>query len=113
MKQYLLSAVDRTQSFTGGLSTVDLTGEAADTFFDALASETTRELLEALYAAPATPSELADISDTSLQNVHYHLENLREAGAIAEIDVEYSSRGREMPVYAATCQPQVVVYDVE
>lgn len=91
---------------------VGLTDERAGELFDVLSSGTARELLHQLSEEPQTASELSDVADTSLQNVHYHLGNLREAGAIEEIDVEYSSRGREMSVYAATCRPQVLLYDV-
>lgn len=109
MREYLLSSVDRSQSFAGGLSTVDLTGEEADTFFDALASATTRELLDTLYDEPATASELADDSETSLQNVHYHLEKLEAADLIEPVDVVYSSRGREVNVYGPTNRAIVLV----
>lgn len=109
MKEYLLSSVDRSQSFTGSLSTVDLTGEEADTFFDALASATTRELLAALYDEPATATELAERSETSLQNVHYHLEKLEAADLIEPVDMVYSSRGREVDVYGPTNRAIVLV----
>lgn len=92
---------------------VGLTDDRTDELLDALASATAREILQQLSADPRTATELSDHVDTSLQNVHYHLENLRAAGAIEEIDVEYSSRGREMSVYTATAQPQLVLYDVE
>jgi DNA-binding transcriptional ArsR family regulator len=90
---------------------VGLTDARAGALFDALASDTARTVLGRLVEEPLTASELADDVDTSLQNVHYHLENLREAGAIAEIGVEYSTRGREMSVYTATRWPQVLVHD--
>jgi len=89
---------------------VDLSDERADELFDALAPETARDLLARLLDGPHTVAELAEDADSTLQNVHYHVESLREAGAVAEVDVEYSSRGREMSVYAATCRPQLVVY---
>lgn len=90
---------------------VDLTDDRAGALFDVLSSETARTVLQRLVEEPLTASELADDADTSLQNVHYHLENLREADAIAEIGVEYSARGREMSVYTATHQPRVLIYD--
>lgn len=92
---------------------IGLGDDQADELFDALTSATAREILQRLSAEPRTATDLSEIVDTSLQNVHYHLENLREAGAIKEIDIEYSSRGREMSVYTATSYPQVVVYDIE
>jgi len=87
--------------------------DRTDTILDALSSGTARDILTRLIQEPHTPAELSEEMDTSLQNVHYHIENLHEADAIAEVAVEYSSRGREMSVYTATCQPQILVYDVE
>jgi len=90
---------------------VEFGTERAGELFDVLASETARTLLQRLDEEPQTAAELSEAVDTSLQNVHYHLNQLREAGAIAEIDVEYSERGREMSVYAATCQLAFRVYE--
>ena len=90
---------------------VGLTDDRAGDLFDVLSSGTARTVLQRLLDEPLTASELAADVDTTLQNVHYHLGNLHEAGAIAEIGVEYSERGREMSVYAATLQPRVLVHD--
>lgn len=92
---------------------VGMGDEQADALFDALSSSTARNVLQQLIEEPQTASELAEGADTSLQNVHYHIEKLREAGAIEEIDIEYSSRGREMSVYTATSQPRILVYDLK
>jgi DNA-binding transcriptional ArsR family regulator len=92
---------------------IGLADDQADELFDTLASSTARELLDELSAEPRTASDLAKNVDTTLQNVHYHLKNLREVGAIKEVDIEYSSRGREMSVYIATIQPQVITYNIE
>ena len=90
---------------------LDLEDEATDEALSALSSETARKILQSVYEEPKTPPELRDEVGTSLQNVHYHLQKLRAAGAIEEIDVEYSERGREMSVYAATCRPAFLVYE--
>jgi DNA-binding transcriptional ArsR family regulator len=74
--------------------------DAADEVFAALSSETARTILSALYEEPRTASDLADVGDTSLQNVRYHLEKLRDAGLVEVVDTWYSSRGTEMKVYA-------------
>lgn len=91
---------------------VGLADERAGELFDVLSSATARDVLQQLAEEPQTAAELTGAVDTSLQNVHYHLGNLHEAGAIEEVNIEYSSRGREMVVYTAICQPQVLVYDV-
>lgn len=87
--------------------------EQAGALFDALSSSTARNVLHQLIEEPQTASQLAEGADTSLQNVHYHIEKLREAGAIEEIDTEYSARGREMSVYMATSQPQIHIYNLK
>lgn len=91
---------------------VGLADDQADDLFAVLSSGTAREILLQLTEEPQTASELSDTVDTSLQNIHYHLENLHDAGAIAELSVEYSERGREMSVYTAACTPQLMVYDI-
>lgn len=102
---------DREPSEDRGPEVVGLTDDRAGELFDALSAGTARELLHHLTREPLTATELTGRVDTSLQNVHYHLENLREAGAIEVIDTEYSERGREMSVYAAAARPLVIVSD--
>lgn len=92
-----------------GPQLVDIDGDAADEVFDALGSRTAREVLTALYEDPRPASELADCVDTSLQNVRYHLEKLREAGLVTVADTWLSARGREMAVYAPASESVVVV----
>lgn len=92
---------------------IDVGDDRAGAIFDALSSGTARDILARLLQEPHTAAELSEEMDTSLQNIHYHIENLRDADAVDELTVEYSSRGREMSVYTATCQPQILVYDVE
>lgn len=73
--------------------------------FDVLGSRTAREILAALYDEPGTASDVAEETDSSLQNVAYHLENLREAALIETVDTWYSPKGREMDVFAPTGEP--------
>lgn len=72
----------------------------ADAVFDALASQTARDILTALHEEPQPPSELATAADTTVQNVRYHLEKFEAAGLVEVVDTWYSSRGMEMDVYA-------------
>ncbi|WP_408957183.1 ArsR/SmtB family transcription factor [Natrinema sp. 74] len=90
---------------------VDLEGEDADAVFAALSSTTARRIYAHLDDQPATPSDIADAIDTSIQNVRYHLENLEDAGLIEVVDTWYSSRGNEMSVYATTDGPLIVASD--
>ncbi|MFB6154080.1 MAG: ArsR/SmtB family transcription factor [Halodesulfurarchaeum sp.] len=81
--------------------------EAAD-LLSALSSETARSLLAEIHEEPGTPSNLADRTDTSLQNAQYHLEKLESADLIDVIDTRYSEKGREMNVYGAEDAPVVL-----
>lgn len=74
--------------------------EAADDVFSALSSTTARSILSSLYEEPQTASEIADSTNTSLQNVNYHINNLCDSDLIEVIDTGYSDQGREMKVYA-------------
>ncbi|MFB6072276.1 MAG: ArsR/SmtB family transcription factor [Halobacterium sp.] len=88
---------------------VGVDSDDADRLLSALSSGTARSLYAALHDRPATPSELAEDVDTSLQNAQYHLENLQEAELIEECDTRYSAKGREMSVYAP-CDAPVVLF---
>ena len=90
---------------------MDVTGDSADRTFEALGAETTRRVYAALCREPATPSDLADRLDTSLQNLSYHLDKLESAELVTDAGVQYSSRGREMTVYAPRHDPLVVAGD--
>ncbi|WP_254761948.1 ArsR/SmtB family transcription factor [Natrinema marinum] len=87
---------------------VDLEGEDADAVFAALSSTTARRIYAHLDDEPATPSDIADAIDSSIQNVRYHLEKLEDAGLVEVVDTWYSSRGNEMSVYATTDGPLIV-----
>ena len=87
---------------------IGLDDEDAEDLLSALSSGTARELLSELHDEPTTPSTLADRLGTTLQNVQYHLGNLREAEMVEVIDVIYSEKGREMKVYAPADRPLVM-----
>lgn len=80
----------------------------SDSIFDALASETAREILSMLHEDPATMSEVAERIDTTVQNVSYHVKRLESAGLVSPVDTWYSTKGREMEVFGATSQPLVL-----
>ncbi|MDY6764090.1 MAG: helix-turn-helix domain-containing protein [Halobacteria archaeon] len=85
-------------------------GDAGDVF-NALSSDMARKILAQLYEEPGTSSEIADRVDTSLQNVRYHIGKLEEAGLIETVDTWYSSKGKEMNVYAPSNGPVVLLAD--
>lgn len=90
---------------------LSLDGADADAVFEALSSGTRRRMLERLYEDPSTPSELAETTDTSLQNVHYHLEKLADVDLVETVGTRYSEKGAEMSVFAPTSEPLVIVED--
>ncbi|MFC7027594.1 ArsR/SmtB family transcription factor [Halomicroarcula sp. GCM10025324] len=90
---------------------LDVDERATDEVLDALASDTGRALFRTLFDQPGTPSEIAERCDTSVQNVHYHVTNLREAGLIEPIETVYSEKGNEMTVYGPASDPIVFVGD--
>lgn len=100
------SEVDAEQS--GELRTLWLDSEEAGDLLSSIACDTARNVLTALHEEPATASEVADRVDTSLQNARHHLGNLEEAGLVRVADTRYSSKGREMSVYAPSEDPTVV-----
>lgn len=85
--------------------------EGGDEVLSVLNSETARAVLAALHDEPMAPSDLADLLDTSIQTVSYHLRNLTEADLVRVIDNWYSAKGREMDVYAPTTEALVIVMD--
>jgi DNA-binding transcriptional ArsR family regulator len=109
MARLLPSKPDASRAEESEPRVIGLDSEAADDLIDAMSSETARKLLSALHQEPSTPSEVADSVDTSLQNAQYHIQNLKEVGAIEVIDTVYSEKGREMNVYAPADDPLVVV----
>lgn len=81
----------------------------SDPIFDALSSDTARKIFAILHEEPTTISEIASRIESSVQNVSYHVENMETAGLITPVDTWYSTRGKEMDVFAATSQPLVLV----
>lgn len=80
---------------------LSLDDDQTATVFDALSTETARDLFRCLCREPMTTSDVAGAIGTSVQNANYHLDKLRAAGLIDVVDTWYSCRGNEMRVYAA------------
>ena len=87
---------------------LDIDGEEADAAFEALGSETAREVLATIYDEPRTPPEVRESVGTSLQNVHYHLDRLEDAGLIEPAGMGYSEKGNEMTVYGPASEAVVL-----
>jgi DNA-binding transcriptional ArsR family regulator len=105
----LLPSTSEVTEPDGDPRVVGVDSDDADRLLSALSSDTARSLYAALHEEPATPSELAESVDTSLQNAQYHLGNLEDAELIEECDTKYSAKGREMSVYAP-CDAPVVLF---
>ncbi|WP_049934216.1 ArsR/SmtB family transcription factor [Haloplanus natans] len=97
----------------GEIQVLGVTEDGTADVFDALASDTARLVLTAIYDEPAPPSALADRLDMSVQNVSYHLNNLEDAGIVQVADTRYSEKGKEMNVYAPADDPVVVFVGTE
>lgn len=72
-----------------------------------------RDILARVYDDPCTPSDLAEATETTLQNIRYHLDNLLEAELVEVVDTWYSQTGNEMEVYAPTAAALVLFAGVE
>ena len=90
---------------------LEMADAKSDEVLDALSSDTRREVIRELFAEPATASELAERLDTSIQNAHYHVENLASVGLVEPIETVYSTKDNEMTVYAPASDPLVFVGD--
>lgn len=66
---------------------------------EALTSQTARRVLSIVQDEPLPPSEIADRTETSIQNVTHHLDQMGDAGLVEVVDSWYSSRGHAMDVY--------------
>ncbi|MFW6018310.1 MAG: ArsR/SmtB family transcription factor [Halapricum sp.] len=86
-----------------------LDAEDTQNALDVLSADTARTILSRLYDQPCSPTELREEVGTSLQNVHYHLENLQSAGLIREVGTRYSEKGNEMSVYGPASDAVVFV----
>ncbi|RDI71627.1 ArsR/SmtB family transcription factor [Halopelagius longus] len=88
---------------------VGIDSEGVEDLLSAISSDTARSILAELHERPATPSEVADRTDTSIQNAQYHLGRLNDTGLVEESGTAYSEKGREMTVYAPADRALVVV----
>lgn len=81
--------------------------------FDALSSETTRKILIRIREDPCLPTDIAGDLDTSIQNVHYHLNKLEDVNLIEPAGIGYSKKGVEMTLYTQSNNPLVITSATE
>lgn len=92
-----------------GVKLVGIDDESAEAVFNAIGSETTREILDSIYQKPGTATDIAERTDVSLQNAKYHLNKLLEAELVEIGEVWYSEQGNKMKVYSPTNESVVMV----
>lgn len=90
---------------------VTLQEDSGDEIVSVLSSETTRNVYMSIEERPSTPKAIADELDMSIQNVHYHLEKIQDAGLIETSGFEYSEKGREMQIYEPTEDELIICND--
>ncbi|WP_152040730.1 ArsR/SmtB family transcription factor [Salinigranum salinum] len=82
--------------------------EEAGTVLESLSSETAQSIVVELGSEPATPTEIAERTGTSIQNVSYHLSRLEDAELVTVVGTRYSEKGREMKLYASAVTSLVI-----
>lgn len=116
MKELLQDAIEaRVESISHEppLRLLEMDDEQVSELFKALAGDTSREIYQHIQQSPATAPQLADTLDTTVQNIHYHFEKLRDAGLIEPLDTTYSEKGIEMTVYGAAFSPLIISFATE
>lgn len=108
MTRILPTGSDATVDRGGEPSVLCIDDEETPAVLEALSSDTAYEIFRVLAQEPATPPDLAERIDSSLQNVHYHLDRLSGADVIEVTDTCYSEKGTEMDVYVVTERPMLV-----
>jgi DNA-binding transcriptional ArsR family regulator len=113
MSRLLPTQTNATVERSDNPSVLSLDDDATREVIEALSSETAYDIFRLLNETPATPSRIAEQLDQSVQNVHYHLENLKAAGVIEVTDTCYSEKGREMSVYVVSEDPTLLFLGTE
>ena len=113
MPKLLPTQTDATVERSDIPAVLSLDDDTTRDVIEALSSETAYKIFRLLNETPATPSRIADQLDQSVQNVHYHLENLESVGVIEVTDTCYSEKGREMSVYVVAEDPTLLFLGTE
>ncbi|SFS36244.1 ArsR/SmtB family transcription factor [Halostagnicola kamekurae] len=113
MARLLPTRTDAAVERSDNPAVLSLDDAATRDVIEALSSETAYDIFRLLNETPATPSRIADQLDQSVQNVHYHLENLESAGVVEVTDTCYSEKGREMSVFVVSEDPTLLFLGTE
>ncbi|WP_089649832.1 ArsR/SmtB family transcription factor [Halobacterium hubeiense] len=108
-----LAQNERPPDEDGTLRIVDMNDEQAVSLFKTLGDETTLKIYTAIQQEPKTPPELQELTETTLQNTHYHMNKLEDADLIEPVDTWVSDRGKDMNVYGPTNSPLLISFAAE
>lgn len=108
-----LKSTDFEPETNSPLRIAEMHDDDAVQIFKALSGESTCRIYREIQQSPKTASELQQVLGTSIQNVHYHLDKLEEAGLIEPVDVRYSEKGAEMSVFGPTHSPLIISFASE
>lgn len=111
--QTLTEAADSETSHNPSLRVADMNDEDVVQIFKALSGKSTYRIYTEIQETPRTASELQDQLETSIQNIHYHLDKLEDAGLIEVVDAQYSEKGTEMAVFGPTHSPLIISFAPE
>jgi DNA-binding transcriptional ArsR family regulator len=101
------------KSLTGretSLVVIEMPDAEAVSLFKTLSDDTTIQIYTAIQEEPKVAPELKDDSETTIQNIHYHLDKLEDAGLIEPVGTWVSDTGVEMTVYGAIYDPLVISF---
>lgn len=96
------------KSLTGqesSLGVIEMPDAEGVSVFKTLSDETTIQIYTAIQEEPRVAPELEAESGTTIQNIHYHLDKLEDAGLIEPVGSWVSDTGVEMTVYGAVYDP--------
>lgn len=113
MSRLLPTQTNATVERSDSPAVLSLNDDATRDVIEALSSETAYDIFRLLNETPATPAQISEQLDQSVQNVHYHLENLESADVIEVTDTCYSEKGREMSVYVVSEDPTLLFLGTE
>jgi Bacterial regulatory protein, arsR family. len=113
MSRLLPTQTDATVERSDSPAVLSLNDDATREVIESLSSDTAYDIFRLLNETPATPAQISEQLDQSVQNVHYHLENLESAGVVEVTDTCYSEKGREMSVYVVSEDPTLLFLGTE
>jgi len=113
IEQLLSKTTGSESQIDSQLRIAEMNDDDAVQIFKSLSGESACCIYREIQESPKTASELQQVVDTSIQNIHYHLDKLEEAGLIEPVNVRYSKKGTEMSVFGPTHSPLIISFASE